>query len=50
MSLTSNNKQSGKQGQKNANNFGHGSKFISKPGKAIGINKKPIKTGGARGS
>ena len=50
MSLTSNNKQSGKQGQKNANNFGHNSKFISKPGKAVGINKKPIKTGGTRGS
>ena len=50
MSLTSNNKQSGKKGNKTANNFAQGSKFISKPGKAVGINKKPIKTGGTRGS
>lgn len=50
MSLTSNNKQSGKKDTKGTNNFAHGSKFISKPGKAVGITKKPVKTGGTRGS
>lgn len=27
-----------------------GSKFIAKPGKAANVSKKPIKTGGSRGS
>ena len=50
MSLTSNNKQSGKQGKNNQKNTVQGSKFFAKPGKAMGVTKKPIKTGGARGS
>lgn len=50
MSLTSNNKKSGNKDTKGTNNFGHGSKFISKPGKAVGKTTKPIKTGGTRGS
>jgi len=51
MSLPVNNKNSGKQGSKNPKLGGQGSKFIAKPGaKAVGTTKKPIKTGGSRGS
>ena len=50
MSLTSNSKQTGKGGKNNAKNNAQGSKFISKPGKAVGVSKKPVKTGGNRGS
>jgi len=52
MSLPVNNKNSGKPGSKNAKgNMMGGSKFIAKPGaKAAGPSKKPIKTGGSRGS
>jgi hypothetical protein len=53
MSLPVNNKNGGKPGSKNSksNMLGGGSKFIAKPGaKAAGPSKKPIKTGGSRGS
>ena len=50
MSLIGNKKQGAKSGKNTQMNNAHGSKFISKPGKAIGISKKPIKTGGTRGS
>jgi hypothetical protein len=50
MSLTSNNSQKGKAGNKNQKNNFQASKFISKPAKASGFNKKPVKTGGTRGS
>jgi hypothetical protein len=51
MSLPVNNKNNSKVGNKGHNNA-QGSKFIVKPntGKAIGAAKKPIKTGGSRGS
>jgi hypothetical protein len=49
MSLTSNNNQKGKGGNKNLKNNA-GSKFIGKPVKGAGISKKPIRTGGTRGS
>lgn len=53
MSLPVNNKNSGKPGSKGPKGGGMmGSKFIAKPGgaKAIGGGKKPVKTGGSRGS
>ena len=51
MSLPVNNKNSGKPGSKAPKGAGQGSKFIAKPGaKAVGTTKKPIKTGGSRGS
>lgn len=52
MSLPVNNKNSGKPGSKNSKgSMPGGSKFIAKPGaKAAGPSKKPIKTGGSRGS
>ena len=52
MSLPVNNKNSGKPGSKGPKGgMGQGSKFIAKPGaKAVGTTKKPIKTGGSRGS
>ncbi len=53
MSLPVNNKNSGKPGSKNNKNpMQGGSKFMVKPGAkaAGGASKKPIKTGGARGS
>ncbi|MDQ6756691.1 MAG: hypothetical protein M3004_07125 [Bacteroidota bacterium] len=50
MSLTSNNNQKGKSGNKSQKNNFQQSKFIGKPAKASGFNKKPIKTGGTRGS
>ena len=41
----------GKPGTKNQANKAQGSKFIAKPGtKAVTVGKKPIKTGGSRGS
>ena len=50
MSLTSNTKQQGKSPKNNPKNNAQGSKFFSKPGKAVGMMKKPVKTGGTRGS
>ncbi len=53
MSLPTNNKNNGKPGSKGPKGgMGQGSKFIAKPSgaKAIGGGKKPIKTGGSRGS
>ncbi len=51
MSLPTNNKGAGKQTGKNPKGqmATGGSKFISKP-KAGGAGKKPVKTGGSRGS
>lgn len=52
MSLTSNNKKNDKKGTKNPQNSASGSKFIHKPGntKGAGVTRKPVKTGGSRGS
>ncbi len=51
MSLPINNKNGGKSGAKGQKGAAQGSKFIAKPGaKAMGSVKKPIKTGGSRGS
>ena len=50
MSLTSNNNQKGKGANKNQKNNFQSSKFIGKPAKGTGMAKKPIKTGGNRGS
>lgn len=51
MGLPVNNSKGGKSGNKAQNNNAQASKFITKPGtKAVGIAKKPIKTGGSRGS
>ena len=50
MSLTSNNNQKGKGGNKGQKNNFQPSKFIGKPAKAAGFSKKPMKTGGNRGS
>ena len=51
MSLTSNNNQKGKGANKNQkSNNSQASKFISKPAKGGSFGKKPIKTGGTRGS
>ncbi|NCI49722.1 hypothetical protein GWC95_07300 [Sediminibacterium roseum] len=52
MSLPVNNKNNGKAGKGPKGMMGgQGSKFIAKPGtKASGPSKKPIKTGGSRGS
>ena len=52
MSLPVNNKNAGKSGNKMTKPGGQNSKFIVKPGgsKASGGGKKPIKTGGSRGS
>lgn len=51
MSLTSNNNQKGKGSNKNQKNTNtQASKFISKPAKGAAFGKKPIKTGGTRGS
>jgi hypothetical protein len=52
MSLPVNNKNNGKPGKNSKGGMmGGGSKFIAKPGsKAAGPSKKPIKTGGSRGS
>ncbi len=54
MAFHINDKKGGKPGNNNSKNLNAagGSKFIAKPGKAATANvgKKPIKTGGARGS
>ncbi len=53
MSLPVNNKNAGKAGGKGLKGgMAQGSKFITKPAgsKAAGAAKKPIKTGGSRGS
>lgn len=50
MSLTSNNNAKGKGANKNQKNNFQGSKFIGKPVKGAGFSKKPVKTGGTRGS
>ncbi len=52
MSLPVNNKNNGKPGSKGPKGGLQGSKFIAKPGTKAsgGANKKPIKTGGSRGS
>lgn len=50
MSLFNNNKKGDKQGNKNQKNAASNSKFIVKPTKGANIAKKPIKTGGSRGS
>ncbi len=50
MSLTSNTNQKGKGGNKNQKNNFQSSKFIGKPVKGGGFSKKPVKTGGTRGS
>ena len=51
MSLLSGNKKDGKKGGKNAKNTLPGAKGAIKPsGKAAAFSKKPMKTGGTRGS
>ncbi len=50
MSLTSGNKNNGKKGGKNSKNNIPAAKGFIKPGKTGGFSKKPIKTGGMRGS
>jgi len=50
MALPTNNKNSGKSGKKNQTHNSSSSKFINKPGKNVTITKKPVKTGGTRGS
>ena len=50
MSLTGNNNQKGKGGNKTQKNNFQASKFIGKPAKGAGFSKKPVKTGGTRGS
>ena len=50
MSLTNQSNQKGKGGNKNQKNNFQSSKFIGKPVKSAGVSKKPVKTGGTRGS
>ena len=52
MAFHINDKKGGKPGNNNTKNLNAagGSKFIAKPGKAANVGKKPIKTGGSRGS
>lgn len=50
MGLPVNDKKNTKIGGKANNTSNQGSKFIAKPTKAAGVTKKPIKTGGSRGS
>jgi hypothetical protein len=51
MSLPSNNKNDNIKGGKSSKNTAGGSKFITKPtNKSAGTGKKPVKTGGSRGS
>ncbi len=50
MSLPTNNKKDGKQGNKNQKASAMGSKFIAKASKGANVSKKPVKTGGSRGS
>lgn len=51
MSLTNQNNQKGKGGKNHPEKFrDKASKFIGKPVKGAGFSKKPVKTGGTRGS
>jgi hypothetical protein len=50
MSLPVNNKKNGLPGNKNQKNTVQNSKFIGKPNNTANVAKKPIKTGGSRGS
>jgi len=51
MSLPTNNKNDKSKGGKSSKNTASGSKFITKPtSKSTGTAKKPVKTGGSRGS
>lgn len=50
MGLPVNDKKNNKLSSKATNNNAQGSKFIAKATKAVGVTKKPIKTGGSRGS
>lgn len=50
MSLFNNSKKDSKQGNKNPKNAAPSSKFIAKASKSSNVSKKPIKTGGSRGS
>ena len=50
MSLLNQNNKKGKKGNKNQNANSQGSKFIPKPGKAVGHSIRPHKAGGTRGS
>ena len=50
MSLFNNSKKDGKKDKKNQKVAAPASKFIGKTGKGSNISKKPIKTGGSRGS
>lgn len=51
MGLPVNDKNKGKTGGNSQKGNAGASKFIAKPGaKAVGVSKKPIKTGGSRGS
>jgi hypothetical protein len=52
MSLPTNNKKGNGLPNKNQKGNNQNSKFITKPGgaKPVGVSKKPIKTGGSRGS
>lgn len=49
MSLLSNNKKDNKKSNKAANKA-VGNKPVLKPGQSANISKKPVKTGGTRGS
>ena len=48
--LTPNNNKNDKKSKNKQNAQAQGSKFLKQNSKASGANKKPIKTGGARGS
>jgi hypothetical protein len=50
MSLFINNKKDNKKGGKGAKSSVPGAKTAVKPGKSAAVSKKPVKTGGARGS
>ncbi len=50
MGLPVNDKKNAKLSGKTSGNSTQGSKFIAKASKAVGVTKKPIKTGGSRGS
>jgi hypothetical protein len=50
MSLLNGGKNNNKKGNKGAKPAAPGAKTFIKPGKTANISKKPIKTGGTRGS
>ena len=50
MSLFNTKKDGDNKGKKSAKADAAGSKFIAKPTRAAGASKKPVKTGGSRGS